>query len=121
MQNLWQRRREGFPVPYVDPWNDAFMVRILKMQQTQMLRQPDMVPETTMDFTLLEVTKGRTALDFLYDTVQPDGPLDPALYGYNMPLSQYDTVSHEPELDQLQNMGPIKSVDMKRSWTCSRA
>jgi hypothetical protein len=93
MQNLWQRRRDGFPIPYSDPWNDTFLVRILKMQQTQMLRQPDMVPETTLDFTLLEVVKGRTALDFLYDTVQPDGPLDPTLYGYDRPLAQYDTVS----------------------------
>lgn len=93
MQDLWQRRRDGFPVTFSDPWNDQFMVRILKMQQTQMLRQPDLVPETTLDFTLLEVTKGRTALDFLYDTVQPDGPLDPALYGYDRPLAQYDTVS----------------------------
>lgn len=93
MQQLWQARRNGFPVTFDDPWNDRFQVRILKMQQTQMLRQPDLVPETTLDFTLLEVIKGRTALDFLYDTVQPDGPLDPALYGYDRPLSVYDTVS----------------------------
>ena len=93
IQDLWQRRREGFPVDYSDPWNDNFLVRILKMQQTQMLRQPDLVPETTLDFTLLEVVKGRTALDFLYDTVQPDGPLDDDLYGYDEPLSQYDTVT----------------------------
>ena len=93
MQNLWQRRRDGFPVTFSDPWNDQFMVRILKMQQTQMLRQPDLVPETSLDFTLLEVVKGRTALDFLYDTTQPDGPLDPALYGYDRPLAIFDTVS----------------------------
>ncbi|HEY1295451.1 MAG TPA: hypothetical protein VGJ60_20425 [Chloroflexota bacterium] len=92
MQNLWNARRAGFPVTYSDPWNDQFLVRILKMQQTQMLRQPELVPETTLDFTLLEVIKGRTALDFLYDTVEPDGPLDNALYGYDRPLSQYDTV-----------------------------
>lgn len=92
MQSLWQRRRDGFPVEYADPWNDQFLVRILKMQQSQMLRQPELVPETTLDFTLLEVIKGRTALDFLYDTVQPDGPLSKDLYGYDMPLSIYDTV-----------------------------
>ena len=78
---------------YSDPWNDQFLARILKMQQTQMLRQPDMVPETTLDFTLLEFVKGRTSLDFLYDTVQPDGPLDPTLYGYDEPLALYDTVT----------------------------
>src|SRR5262245_68545 len=93
IQGLWQARRDGFPVTYADPWNDKFSVRILKMQQTQMLRQPDLVPETTLDFTLLEVTKGRSPLDFLYDTVEPDGPLDDALYGYDQPLSQYDTVT----------------------------
>jgi len=92
MQQLWTSRRKGFPVTYSDPWNDQFQVRILKMQQTQMLRQPSMVPETTLDFTLLEVVKGRTTLDFLYDTVAPDGPLSADLYGYDMPLSIYDTV-----------------------------
>ena len=92
MQDLWNARRAGFPVEYQDPWNDHFMVRILKMQQTQMLRQPDLVPETTLDFTLLEVTRGRSPLDFLYDTVEPDGPLDDTMYGYDMPLADYDTV-----------------------------
>lgn len=93
IQNLWNARRAGFPVPYSDPWNDQFLVRILKMQQTQMLRQPDLVPETTLDFTLLEFTKGRSPLDFLYDTTKPDGPLDPTLYGYDQPLALYDTVT----------------------------
>jgi hypothetical protein len=93
IQNLWDARRAGFPVPYSDPWNDQFLVRILKMQQTQMLRQPDLVPETTLDFTLLEFTRGRSPLDFLYDVTQPDGPLDPDLYGYDQPLAQYDTVT----------------------------
>jgi hypothetical protein len=93
IQNLWNARRAGFPVEYSDPWNDQFLVRILKMQQTQMLRQPDLVPETTLDFTLLEFTRGRSPLDFLYDTTQPDGPLDPDLYGYDMPLALYDSVT----------------------------
>jgi hypothetical protein len=91
IQQLWQARRDGYPVTYSDPWNDQFLVRILKMQQTQMLRQPDMVPETTLDFTLLDFVKGRTALDFLYDTVSPDGPLPADQYGYDMPLALYDT------------------------------
>lgn len=93
IQTLWTARRAGFPVTYSDPWNDQFLVRILKMQQTQMLRQPDLVPETTLDFTLLEFIKGRSPLDFLYDVTQPDGPLDPDLYGYDEPLAQYDTVT----------------------------
>lgn len=93
IQNLWTARRAGFPVTYSDPWNDQFQVRILKLQQTQMLRQPDLAPETTLDMTLLEFIKGRSPLDFLYDTTKPDGPLDPDLYGYDMPLALYDTVS----------------------------
>jgi hypothetical protein len=92
IKTLWQRRRDGFPVTFVDPWNEPYMVRILKMQQTQMLRQPDLIPETALDFTLLEVIKARTTFDFLYDTVAPDGPLDKTLYGYDMPLSLFDTV-----------------------------
>jgi len=50
----WFRRRRGFPVPFIDPWNDLYMVRILKMQVQQALREPDKTPEWVVDLTLLE-------------------------------------------------------------------
>jgi len=54
INQFWFRRRRGFPIPYTDPWNDAYMVRIIKMQQQQALREPDKTPEWVVDFTLLE-------------------------------------------------------------------
>lgn len=51
---FWFRRRRGFPIPYTDPWNDHYLVRIIKMQQQQALREPDKTPEWVVDFTLLE-------------------------------------------------------------------
>lgn len=94
----WQMRVAGFPVPYTDPWNDPYYVRIIKLQQQQALREPDRSPEWVLDWTLLEFTTktltGPTTTDFVYDmdwTANPSAhPDDAALWGYDMPLALYD-------------------------------
>src|SRR4029077_8893648 len=73
IKQLWTDRALGFPVTFIDPWNDLYQARILKMHQQQVLRQPDEFPEEVLDITMLEVSRGVSSLDFLYDTVQPDG------------------------------------------------
>jgi hypothetical protein len=100
----WNMRRKGIPVPYLDPWNDVYQVRVLKLQQQEALREPDHTPEWVLDWTLLEYTVGDQTQNphppidtttFVYDmdwTKDPASHPDQAdLYGYDMPLAMYDT------------------------------
>jgi hypothetical protein len=98
IQHMWSVRAAGFPVPYADPWNDAYQARLIKLQAQQALREPMMTPEWVLDFTLLEFLPGTTALVpttiFVYDmdwTANiPANPDLQALYGYDMPMALYD-------------------------------
>jgi hypothetical protein len=54
LEHFWNARRDGNQLNYTDPWNDAFVVRLIKLQQQQALREPDKTPEWVLDFTLLE-------------------------------------------------------------------
>jgi len=92
----WDIRRGGIPVPFSDPWNDLYQVRVLKLQQQEALREPDRTPEWVLDWTLLEYTSGEGIVGtFQYDmpwTRNPDNnPDQAALYGYDAPLALYDT------------------------------
>ena len=90
----WRIRAKGIPVPYQDPWNDPYQVRVLKFQQQQALREPDRTPEWVLDWTLLEFLAGETSVgDFVYDmewTVVPDADQQ-ELYAYDQELSLYDS------------------------------
>jgi hypothetical protein len=91
----WHIRRMGVPVPYQDPWSDAFQVRVLKLQQQEALREPDKTPEWVLDWTLLEYLEGEARTgDFVYDmdwTSDPTNhPDQAALFGYDTPLALYD-------------------------------
>ena len=98
IQHMWSVRAAGFPVPYADPWNDAYQARLIKLQAQQALREPAITPEWVLDFTLLEFLPGTTALVpttiFVYDmdwTANiPANPDLQALYGYDMPMAVYD-------------------------------
>jgi hypothetical protein len=98
LQHFWNVRAAGFPVPYQDPWNDAYQARLIKLQAQQALREPDTTPEWVLDFTLLEFLPGTSSLvpvtSFVYDmdwTSNPAGnPSQQALYGYDMPQAVYD-------------------------------
>lgn len=90
----WLVRRRGTPVPFTDPWNDPYQVRVLKLQQQQALREPDRTPEWVLDWTLLEFLAGDIETgDFRFDmtwTDDPAGnPADADLYGYDQPLALY--------------------------------
>lgn len=97
----WAIRRRGTPVPFLDPWSDEYLVRVLKIQEQQALREPDRTPEWVIDWTLLEFKTGsaRTG-QFVYDmewTASPETfPDDAALYGYDAPLAIYDTNEPRP-------------------------
>ena len=98
IQHMWSVRAAGFPVPFADPWNDGYQARLIKLQAQQALREPDLVPEWVLDFTLLEFLPGTTSLvpttTFVYDmdwTANPSGnPALAAQYGYDMPLAIYE-------------------------------
>jgi len=98
IQHMWSVRAAGFPVPYADPWNDAYQARLIKLQAQQALREPAITPEWVLDFTLLEFLPGTSALVpttiFVYDmdwtTNIPANPDLQALYGYDMPMAVYD-------------------------------
>jgi hypothetical protein len=99
--NFWNLRAAGYPIDFLDPWNDDFQVRLIKLQQQQALREPDHSPEWVMDFTLLEFLPGQPATTgFVYDmdwTLDPAGnPDQAALYGYDMPLAVYDASTPVP-------------------------
>jgi hypothetical protein len=92
----WNIRRAGVPVPFSDPWNDLYQVRVLKLQQQEALREPDRTPEWVLDWTLLEYVSGEGIVgQFQYDmpwTRDPANYVDQAaLYGYDGPLALYDT------------------------------
>lgn len=99
LQDAWLARANGVPVDFQDPWNDEYLVRIIKLQQQEALREPDRSPEWVMDWTLLEFLPGSSAAlgtgTFVYDmnwTVDPANNPDQAdLYGYDMPLALYDS------------------------------
>jgi len=97
IQHAWSIRATGVPVPYADPWSDAYQARVIKLQVQQALREPDLVPEWVIDWTLLEFLPGTTSLvptiTFVYDMdwtqTQPYDPQLQDLYGYDMPLALY--------------------------------
>jgi len=98
IQHMWQVRAAGFPVPFADPWNDAYQARLIKLQVQEALREPAMTPEWVLDFTLLEFLPGTSSLvpvtSFVYDmdwtTNIPANPDLQNQYGYDMPLAIYD-------------------------------
>lgn len=98
LQQAWADRAAGFPVPFSDPWNDAYQARIIKLQVQQALREPAVTPEWVLDWTLLEFLPGTSQLvpttTFVYDMDWthdiPNNPDQQALYGYDMPLAIYD-------------------------------
>jgi hypothetical protein len=92
----WRIRARGIPIPFQDPWNDQYQVRLLKFQQQQALREPDRTPEWVLDWTLLEFLAGETSVgDFVYDmewTYDPaSNPDAEGLYGFDQELSLYDS------------------------------
>lgn len=58
IDDLWEDRRLGFPVSFVDRWRDEYTVRILEVKEAEAHRAPDATPETVMEFRLLEVAVG---------------------------------------------------------------
>ena len=92
--HAWRARAQGVPIPFQDPWNDGYTVRLLKFQQQQALREPDRTPEWVLDWTLLEFLAGETSVgDFVYDmewTVIPDADQQ-ELYAYDQELALYDS------------------------------
>lgn len=101
INDFWNTRAAGYPIPFIDPWNDDYVVRLIKMQQQQALREPDHTPEWVLDFTVLEFMPGEAATTgFLYDmdwTANPEANPDQAdLYGYDMPLAIYDASTPLP-------------------------
>jgi hypothetical protein len=90
----WRIRAKGVPIPYQDPWNDPYQVRLLKFQQQQALREPDRSPEWVLDWTLLEFLAGEVSVgDFVYDmawTIVPDADQQ-ELYAYDQELALYDS------------------------------
>lgn len=90
----WRIRARGIPIPFQDPWNDDYQVRLLKFQQQQALREPDRTPEWVLDWTLLEFLAGETSAgDFVYDmewTIIPDADQQ-ELYAYDQELATYDS------------------------------
>ena len=98
LQQFWTDRANGFPISFVDPWNDLYQARILKVQVQEALREPAMTPEWVVDWTLLEFPSKTTSLvpvtSFVYDmdwtTNIPANPDLQNLYGYDMPLAIYD-------------------------------
>ena len=92
--NSWRIRARGIPVPFQDPWNDGYTVRLLKFQQQQALREPDRTPEWVLDWTLLEFLAGEVSVgDFVYDMEWTfTGDVDQQeLYAYDQELALYDS------------------------------
>jgi hypothetical protein len=104
ISHFWNVRRAGIPVSFADPWSDLYSARLIKLQQQQALREPNVTPEWVLDFTLLEYLPGTLTrvgvTDFVYDmdwTKDPAAnPDQAALYGYDMPLAVYDAASQSP-------------------------
>ena len=98
IRHAWEIRANGIPVPFADPWNDAYQARVIKLQVQEALREPSMTPEWVIDWTLLEYLPGTSSLvpnvTFVYDMdwttdIANNAELQ-ALYGYDMPLAVYD-------------------------------
>jgi hypothetical protein len=56
LTTMWRLRREGTPITFVDRWRDRYQARILKVMETEVMREPDRAFETALALQLLEVS-----------------------------------------------------------------
>lgn len=75
INKLWNARAAGSPVSFKDRWNDLYTVRIIRLEEQQIIRQPDKTPDTGITATLLFFAQGA------------------GTFVYNAPVAVYDATS----------------------------
>lgn len=75
IDNLWDAREDGFPIPYVDRFGVSWTVRIINMKESEVVREVGQLPQTVIDIALLQRSRG------------------PGNLAYDDALSVYDLIS----------------------------
>ncbi len=78
---LWAARQAGTPVEFIDPWSDAYLVRVISMAVSIQTAEADRPPDSLVLLKLLEAPGSATLVDSLYSAPLASGAFLPIILG----------------------------------------